>query len=266
MTNSDHTEDSASLLEPDEPPAFEVINAHGTSSAVLVCDHASNRVPRRLGTLGLDRAQLEDHIGWDPGAAEVARRLSAHLDAPLVMSSYSRLVIDCNRQLARADLVPEQSAGVPIPGNYAIRAKDKALRRNALFEPYHRAIKTLLDSRSHRASLLLSIHSFTPVLGGKPRPWHVGISNGRDRRFAALLLRVLAHDTSIVVGDNQPYPIDHAIDYTLKVHGEDRALPNIMIEIRQDGITTAASATAWATRLAVAHQRIEDEALRLSAL
>lgn len=251
-----------SLLEHGEPPAFEVVNAYGSSNAVLVCDHASNRVPRRLGTLGLDPQHLTDHIAWDPGAAEVARCLAVELDAPLVLSGYSRLVIDCNRPLGRDDSIAQQSDGVPVPGNSGLGPKDKALRRTALFEPYHRAISTLLDTRSHRPTLLLSIHSFTPVLGGQSRPWHIGISHGRDRRLAALLLDALAHAADIVVGDNQPYPIDSAIDYTLPTHGDGRGLANVMIEIRQDGIDTAAGAAEWASRLAAAYRRIEAEALR----
>ncbi|MBI3775248.1 MAG: N-formylglutamate amidohydrolase [Gammaproteobacteria bacterium] len=249
------------LLEPEEPPAFEIVNARGGGSAVLVCDHASNRVPRQLGSLGLNPAQLAEHIGWDPGAADVARRLAVHLDAPLVLSGYSRLIIDCNRQLGRADSIPQQSAGVPVPGNCGLASKEKELRRKVLFEPYHRAIGNLLASRANRPTLLLSIHSFTPVLAGIARPWHLGISNGRDRRLAALLLSVLVHDVEIVVGDNQPYPIDASVDYTLPVHAEARGLLNVMIELRQDGIATTAGAAVWAERLARAYRRIETEAL-----
>jgi len=122
-----------SLLRPDEPSAVEVVNAEGGSHIVLVCDHASNRVPTRLGTLGLDTARLADHIGWDPGAADVARRLSDSLDAPLILSGYSRLVIDCNRPLRSAESIPEQSAGVMVPGNRALSATDREIRVKELF-------------------------------------------------------------------------------------------------------------------------------------
>ena len=263
MTNSGNAESLMSLLEPTEPPAFNVVNIRGRSSAVLVCDHASHRVPHRLGSLGLEPARLMEHIGWDPGAAEVARRLSAQLDAPLILSGYSRLVIDCNRPLRSAESIPEQSAGVAVPGNCGLSLQDRALRIKTLFEPYHRAIDTLLDERAGRPTLLLSIHSFTPVLDNKPRPWNIGVSNGPDRRLAALMLRALAHDTSISIGDNQPYPIEADTDYTLTAHGEGRGLQNVMIEIRQDGITTATDAGVWATRLAEAYRRIETGALRV---
>ena len=262
MMEADIGETTMSFLEPDEPSPVEIVNADGTGSAVFVCDHASNRVPRRLGTLGLDAAQLADHIAWDPGAADVARRLSAHLDAPLVLSGYSRLVIDCNRPLRNAESIAEQSAGVPIPGNRGLCSKEREIRINALFRPYHGAIGRLLDSRTKRPSLLLSIHSFTPLLNGRTRPWHISVSYGRDRRLAALMLGALAHSGDFTVGDNKPYPIEDDVDYTIPVHGEGRALPSVMIEIRQDGIRAAADAAAWAARLADAYRLIETDALR----
>ncbi|RKT44261.1 N-formylglutamate amidohydrolase [Thiocapsa rosea] len=251
------------LLDPDEPPAFEIVNAAGAGSAVLVCDHASNRIPLRLGTLGLAPEQLADHIGWDPGAAEVARRLSGHLDAPLVSSGYSRLVIDCNRPLANTGSIAEESAGVPVPGNLGLSAEARAVRVETLFQPYHEAIDRLLDTRSNRPSLLLSIHSFTPVLNGEQRPWPVGVSHWRDRRFAALLSKALVGHVDGIVGDNQPYPIEEAVDYTVPVHGEGRGLHAIMIEIRNDGLRTTAQFDAWAERLAAAYREIEADALKL---
>jgi predicted N-formylglutamate amidohydrolase len=262
MMDSDTGASTVALLGPDEPPPVELVNAGGRSSAVLVCDHAANRVPRRLGMLGLDAVQLADHIGWDPGAGDVARQLSAHLDAPLVLSGYSRLVIDCNRPLRNTESIAEQSDSVPVPGNRGLSAEERERRVTALFWPYHDAIDRLLDGRIRRPSLLLSIHSFTPVLNGRPRPWHIGISHWRDRRLAALMLGILARSGEFTVGDNAPYPIDDDVDYTIPVHGEGRGLPSVMIEIRQDGIRTAAGATAWAARLADAYRMIEAEALR----
>ena len=251
----------SALLESDEFPAVEIINADGGSSAVLVCDHASNRVPRRLRLLGLGADALTDHIGWDPGAADVARRLSLHLDAPLVMSGYSRLVIDCNRWPSSAQSIAEQSAGVPVPGNCGLPPEERETRINALFRPYHRAIGRLLDGRSERPTLLLSIHSFTPVLNGRSRPWHIGVSYGHDPRLAVLLLGALTRQRGFTVGDNEPYPVEDDVDYTIPVHGEGRGLPSAMIEIRQDEVRTAARAAAWAARLAEAYRRLEAERL-----
>jgi len=263
MMDSDTGASTAALLGSDEPPPVELVNTGGHCSAVLVCDHASNRVPRQLGTLGLAAVQLADHIGWDPGAADVARRLSTLLDAPLVLSSYSRLVIDCNRPLRSAGSIAEQSDGVTVPGNCGLSPLERERRINALYRPYHDAIDRLLDGRTRRPSLLLSIHSFTPVLKGRARPWHIGVSHWRDRRLAALMLEALTRSGEFTVGDNAPYPIDADVDYTIPVHGEGRGLPSVMIEIRQDGIQTAAGAAAWAARLAESYRLIEAEALRL---
>lgn len=253
------------LLGPGEPPVFEVVNLDGASDVVLVCDHASNRIPQCLGTLGLDDIHLTDHIAWDPGAAVVARKLSTLLDAPLILSGYSRLVIDCNRPLSGADSIPERSANVPVPGNCDLALEDRDTRINALFRPYHDAITRLLDSRTNRTTLLFSIHSFTPVLFGQTRPWHIGISNGRDRRLAALLLGALACTKDCVVGDNKPYPVGDGFDYTIPAHGDSRGLPSVMIEIRQDGIRTAQDAAMWAERIAQAYRMVEVNTRRYFA-
>ena len=263
MMSSDADLTLLPLLGPDELPAFELINPQGQSNAVLVCDHASNRVPQRLGNLGLDAAQLAEHIAWDPGAAEVARLLCAELDAPLVLSGYSRLVIDCNRPLHNAESIAAQSAGILVPGNLDLSRQQRESRINALFRPYHDAIDQLLESRIRQPSLLLSIHSFTPVLHEQSRPWHIGVSFWRDRRFASLLIDALSRSGDIIVGDNQPYPIEADIDYTIPVHGEARKIPSAMIEIRQDGIRTVTGVAAWATRLAEAYRLCETAALKI---
>jgi predicted N-formylglutamate amidohydrolase len=246
------------LLENDEPPAFEVVNACGASKFVLVCDHASKRVPRCLDNLGLTPEQLDDHIGWDPGAADVARLLSKNLDAPLILSGYSRLVIDCNRPLQSAQSIPAQSAEVLVPRNQNIIDEDRAWRVNNLFTPYHNAINQLLADRKNRSTIFLSIHSFTPILNGQYRPWHIGISFWRDHSLAKSLINALNKDKDIVVGDNEPYAIDAEFDYAIPVHGEGRGLPSAMIEIRQDGIRTAAGVAAWAARINQACQKIES--------
>lgn len=261
MTGPDGVASTAPLLGPDEPPAFETVNATGPSSVVLVCDHASNRVPRRLGTLGLYADRLAEHIGWDPGAAEVARRLSDHLDAPLVLSGYSRLVVDCNRRPDSIQSIPEQSAGVPVPGNIGLCSEERRQRRRALFAPYHEAISRLLDGRAGRPALLLSIHSFTPALNGRARPWHVGLSPGHNRRLGELMCGALARDGRLTVGYDRPYPIDRDNDYTIPVHGDGRGLPCVMIEIRQDKVRSEAQAADWAGRLAEAYCGVEADAL-----
>ena len=265
MTGTANAKTTHALLTQDDPPAFEIVNSEGSASAVLVCDHASNRIPRRLGTLGLRSKQLADHIAWDLGAAEVSRSLSARLDAPLVLSGYSRLVIDCNRPLNSSESIAEQSAGVPIPGNRELMPHERQMRVDGLFRPYHRAIDQLLNGRTGRPSLLFSLHSFTPMLDGQQRPWPIAVSYGRDRRLAALLLRALARCGDLHVGENEPYPVEDAYDYTIPIHGEGRGIPHVMIEIRQDGIQTPADAAAWGARLAEIYRLVETDALALVA-
>lgn len=247
---------SEALLDTDEPPAWTVDNPRGAGTAVVVCDHASNRIPRCLDGLGLSAAELAGHIAWDPGAVDVARRLAELLDAPFVASGYSRLVIDCNRPLASEESMPLRSDGMVIPGNHSINAADREIRTASLFHPYHRAIAEVLDRRAAagRPSLLLSIHSFTPVLNGRRRPWQVGFAYGRDKRLALLLLDAFAGDGGVVVGHNQPYRVEDAFDYTIPTHGEQRGVPHVLIELRQDLLTTPERCADWAARLAEAYR------------
>ena len=245
------------LLADDERPAFEIVNANGSSNFVLVCDHASKRVPRSLSKLGLTTDQLDDHIGWDPGAADVARLLSQNLNAPLVLSGYSRLVIDCNRPLQSVQSIPEQSAGVLIPGNQNVNEEQRALRVNDLFHPYHSAITQLLESRKNRTTYLLSIHSFTPVLNNQPRPWNIAVSFWRDNYFAQKLIDALSRSEHIRVGNNEPYAIDAEFDYAVPVHGEGRGLPSAILEIRQDSIRSAEGVSDWAERITAACLQIK---------
>jgi predicted N-formylglutamate amidohydrolase len=263
MMDSVMAEEPPNLLGPEDPAPVELVNPRGGGHALLVCDHASNRVPERLGSLGLGRDMLQGHIAWDPGAADVARRLAAELDCPLVLSGYSRLVVDCNRPPGHPGSMPGRSAGVAIPGNEGLSSTDRTSRIDALFRPYHDAIAGLLDARSHKRTALISIHSFTPVLNGAPRPWQLGISHWRDNRLAELLLGALRRVGDLTLGDNEPYPIEEEIDYTIPMHGERRALPSVMIEIRQDEIRAPADAVAWAARIASAYGLIEDELPRL---
>jgi len=257
---------AAPLLDAAESPAFQVLNPGGRGSTVLVCDHASNRVPRRLQDLGLSSQQLAEHVSWDPGAADVARALSVLIDAPLVLSGYSRLVIDCNRPLHSPESIPERSDGVEVPGNRHLSASDRRQRIATFFHPYHKAIDELLDQRQQQATVLLSIHSFTPVFNGQRRPWHVGTAYWHDHRLAERLRRALMQQGDINVGFNQPYPIEDEFDYTIPVHGEARGLASAMIEIRQDQVQSQATgAEAWAARLAQALQAIEAPSRALNA-
>ncbi|MGE3773510.1 MAG: N-formylglutamate amidohydrolase [Gammaproteobacteria bacterium] len=240
------------LLGPQEPPAVSVARAASDSPFLLTCDHASNRIPATLGDLGVPAAARERHIAWDIGALAVARGLSAALDATLVASGYSRLVIDLNRPLHRHDLCPVLSEDTSIPGNVALAETEKQRRCAALFEPYHDTIARLLDARAARgqSTLLVAIHSFTPVYAGVARPWEIALLSNRDRRVADCLLRALHRDHVLHVGDNIPYRLTDDGDYGVPVHGERRGLPHVLVELRQDTVASAGGQRAWVERLA----------------
>lgn len=226
-------------------------NAGGTGPFVIVCDHASRRVPREYGTLGLDAVALQAHIAWDPGALGVARHVSQQLDAPLLWPDVSRLVIDCNRDPAAPDLIVTEPDGTPVPGNAHLQRTDRDRRLAGIHAPYHAAIEALLAKR-HDAGLttaLIAIHSFTPVWKGRPRPWQIGVVFGDDRRLADELLEGLRTDPSLTVGINQPYSPADRVYYTVERHATPRGLPAVMIEIRNDVIADEPGQRQWADRL-----------------
>jgi predicted N-formylglutamate amidohydrolase len=241
-----------SCLGSDDPPPYLALTSAGAAPVLITCDHASNRVPHALGTLGLAPAELARHIGWDIGAAEVSRRLATRLDAPAILANYSRLVIDCNRDPDDATFIPETSDGVAIPGNRGLSDEVRAARRGAIFAPYHAAIAAWLEPQLARgvAPVVLSIHSFTPVMAGRARPWHVGILWDADPRIPVPLLEALRADPALVVGDNEPYSARDPHGYTIEHHAVSRGLPHVAIELRQDLIAQGDGARAWADRLA----------------
>jgi predicted N-formylglutamate amidohydrolase len=238
------------LLHPDEPPAVESFREDAASPWVLLCDHASRRMPRALADLGLSESDLESHIAWDPGARGVALRLSEALDAPLVASGYSRLVIDANRPLGADSSIPEVTCGVAVPGNVALSAERRKEREDELFRPYHERVAEVLARRDARGtrSVLLSVHSFTPELFGERRPWHVGLLYGRDPRLARALLAELESERGWVVGDNQPYRVTDRGDYAIPVYGERAGRLSVLLELRQDLLVTPSAQTEMADR------------------
>lgn len=242
---------NARLLGPDEPPAFRILREHGRSEYFLTCDHAGNLLPRALGALGLRPSELERHIAWDIGAAELARRMAGALDAFLIVQTYSRLAIDCNRPPHSPSSIPQVSESTPIPGNQNLGRADADTRQREIFQPYHDRIAAELDARSGsgRTTILVAVHSFTPVFNGESRPWHAGVLYHRDARFAHLLLELLRAESGLIVGDNQPYSVSDETDYAIPVYGERRSIPHVELEIRQDLLADESGLTAWANRL-----------------
>lgn len=245
-------DESLQLLAAEDPAPFQVHRAHGASPFVLVADHAGQAIPRRLGDLGLPQAERDRHIGWDIGIAGVTQRLSEKLDAFAILQAYSRLVIDCNRPLDAAGSIVTHSDGTPVPGNQRLHEADRIARALEIFAPYHARITEELDRRSAgpRPPVLIAMHSFTPQLGGVSRPWHAGVLYHRDTRLAHALLAALRAEPGLVVGDNEPYAISDGSDYAIPVHGEQRGLLHVELEIRQDLIADARGQDEWAERLA----------------
>ncbi|MGA7263713.1 MAG: N-formylglutamate amidohydrolase [Stellaceae bacterium] len=242
----------AALLEPDEPDPVTLANESGGSVFFLTCEHAGRTFPRRLGRLGLSEAETLRHIAWDIGIGAVGRELSQLLNAAVILQTYSRLVIDCNRDPNVPSSIPEISEDTEIPGNHGLTEADRAARVDAIFRPYHNAIAAALDRRAaaDRPSVLVALHSFTPLFKGVSRPWHVAVLFNRDPRLAHALAELLRAEGDLMVGENEPYRVSDLTDYTVPVHGERRGLPHVEIEIRQDLITDAAGQREWAERLA----------------
>ncbi|HET6838138.1 MAG TPA: N-formylglutamate amidohydrolase [Bradyrhizobium sp.] len=244
----------------DVPPVLEE-NPAGRSPFLLTCDHYGRSIPRILGDLGLPESELTRHIAWDIGIAGVAEALAKQLDAHLIAQRYSRLVIDCNRPLTAPGSIPRISEATIIPGNEGLAHEAMEARRRAIFDPYHRRIREAIDRRLHAGipTVLVSLHSFTPVYAGIARPWHVGTlyRPRRDVMLPPLLLKWLRAEPDLVVGDNEPYAVSEETDYTIPVHGEARGLMNTGIEIRQDLIADSAGEAEWAERLARIFAEIE---------
>jgi predicted N-formylglutamate amidohydrolase len=240
------------LLDPDEPNPVTFDNEAGRSVFFLTCDHAGRTIPRRLDRLGLPDHETQRHIAWDIGIGAVGRQLSRLLDAAVVLQTYSRLVIDCNRDPKVASSIPQISETTEIPGNRGLTETARTTRVETIFRPYHDTIAAALDRRAaaDRTTVLVALHSFTPVFKGVARPWHAAVLYNRDARLAHPLFELLSAEDGLVVGDNEPYAVSDLTDYTVPVHGERRGLPHVEIEIRQDQIADPAGQTAWAERLA----------------
>jgi predicted N-formylglutamate amidohydrolase len=243
-----------------EAAPVRVFNRHAAGPYVLLCDHASNHIPHGYGTLGLAESELTRHIAWDPGAAPVSRRMAERLDAVLVESAVSRLIVDCNRPPDAPDLIPATSETTEIPANLSIAADERARRMALAHAPFHDTIEAIVADRlaAGRPTMIVSVHSFTPVYRGVSRPWHVGIIHDGDERLSAPMIAALSAIDGVVVGDNEPYAPADRVYYSLERHARSRELPCAMIEIRNDAIADAAGEELWAARLATILSGIQE--------
>lgn len=231
----------------------------GRSPFLFIGDHAGNVIPSRLGRLGLAPEELQRHIAWDIGIAELGTLLSETMDATFVRQTYSRLVVDCNRRPDAVDAMVPVSDATVVPGNASLSDEARAARLAALHDPYHRAIAAEIVRRQAdgRTTVMIALHSFTPSLAdGKVRPWHVGVLHDRgDQSFALALIDEFRRDVALVVGDNEPYRMD-LIDYTVPRHCYPDRLPYAELEVRQDLIGDDEGQRRWAARLAEALDRV----------
>jgi predicted N-formylglutamate amidohydrolase len=239
------------LLEGEDVPAI-VENEGGSSPVLLICEHAGKRIPAKLGTLGLPDAEIARHIGWDIGAAGVARGLAELIDAPCVLQRYSRLVYDCNRPPGSPGAMPEVSETTPVPGNRNLPEADRLARIEEIYRPFHAAIGTLIDARMRGGigSVIVTIHSFTPVFKGVRRDLDFGVLHDEDARLADAMLAHAGRWRGIVARRNEPYGPADGVCHTLNMHAGARGLAGAMLEIRNDLIADQAGQAAWAARLA----------------
>ncbi|NCF36187.1 MAG: hypothetical protein GWP56_07335 [Gammaproteobacteria bacterium] len=247
MTSSD-----ASIIGPDDPAPYSIINERGKASVLLAGDHVSNVIPKSLDNLGLDEATLQQHIAYDIGTRKLIYHLVEHLDAPAVLAGYSRLVVDLNRSLEDPSVMPEVSDDVVIPGNQNMSREHRNERIHCCYTPYRKAIDTMLHRCRENGVVpaFISIHSFTPQMAGFVRPWHAGILWDKDPRIPLpLMANLCAHPDGFNIGDNEPYSGKHPADYTIDHHAEAAGLPHVSIEIRQDLVDTEDGAERWATIL-----------------
>ncbi|MDE1991934.1 MAG: N-formylglutamate amidohydrolase [Rhizobiaceae bacterium] len=208
----------------------------GKSPFFIICEHASRTLPEQFGDLGLPAEALSSHIAWDPGALAVARKISASLDATLVHQRFSRLIYDCNRPPESPGAMPETSEIYSIPGNHHLAPEARRARTEALYIPFHERIRTLLKNRAARGqnSVIVTIHSFTPVYNGKQRAVELGILHDEDRWLADRMLDAAAQAPLYRTERNEPYGPEDGVTHTLKLHGLANGLHNVMIEVRND--------------------------------
>lgn len=242
------------MLGVTEPPMTtgpDIVNANGRGRVLVLCDHASNHIPEDLAGLGLSPRHLHDHIAYDIGAAAVSRRLSELMDTPAVLATVSRLVVDLNRDPDNQDPVPAQSDGIAIPGNRHLSDKARAERLAHYFEPYHQACDRQITAMMARgaAPLVIGVHSFTPVMAGRARPWEIGFLYDRDPRLFYAFKDLLSTRWRFTVGNNEPYS-GNELYYTMRRHGERHGHLQVVVEIRQDQIRTEAGQNRWAEILA----------------
>ncbi|MBX7145988.1 MAG: N-formylglutamate amidohydrolase [Alphaproteobacteria bacterium] len=239
------------LLNPNDPNPIFIYNKNSLSPLILLADHGGRAIPQKLNNLGLSSNLLKLHIAYDIGIKNVGIKLAQYLDSMFIMNHYSRLVIDCNRATSSPDCISPISDNILIPGNNNLLSTEQLFRVTEIYLPYHNYINNIINHslQNHKVPILVSLHSFTPVMQGYQRPWHIGILWNRDKRLATLMFNLLKEDTHLCVGDNQPYSGQTCTGYTLPFHAESLGIPHVLIELKQDLIDHEDGVCFWAKKL-----------------
>jgi predicted N-formylglutamate amidohydrolase len=239
------------ILQNAEPPPFRWENKQGAGRGFVLCDHASCRVPKALKNLGMKKSDLRRHIGWDIGVTGAGRHIARKLDMPLLLASYSRLVADLNRAPGHRECMAEVSDHIPVPANMGLSAREKKRRLDEIFWPYQMEIGRQTKKMLGRdiVPLLVAVHSFTPQMDGKKRPWDIGILFNHEKKIAKTFAREFRKRyPKYRIGENAPYSLkdERFKGSTIWRWGEQQGLPYIFVEFRQDLIDTPRKARRWA--------------------
>jgi predicted N-formylglutamate amidohydrolase len=234
-------------VKPFAEEAVVVDNRDGAGPFVIVCDHASNFIPREFDSLGLASSELSRHIAFDPGALGVSKQMSSRMDAPLVRSTASRLLIDCNRPLDAPDLITTVSEVTRIPGNADLNEEQRQERIGRFYTPFHEAIQSVAMPRlkSGMQPGFIAVHSFNPTYRGVARPWEIGLIFDEGSDWALAMAEMLRAEFGFNVGLNEPYSPQDRVYHTLSLHARSQGLPAVMIEVRNDEISTEIQQIQW---------------------
>jgi predicted N-formylglutamate amidohydrolase len=238
------------VLTAKEPPPFRVLNPRGKGAGLVICDHSSNLVPRSLKGLGIRKPELNRHIGWDIGTENIGRRISKILDMPAVLAGYSRLVIDLNRDPDHRECIIRESDHTQIPANAGLSRAARERRLKELYWPYHKQLGKQVDRLVKKGPppLLLAVHSYTPEMGGVRRHWHIAVLWNKQEKLAKkLIAEIRKNNPGILVGENEPYSLknERFKGSTIWRHAEERGLPYVFVEFRQDLVDTQEKAAQW---------------------
>lgn len=236
------------MLSETEPTPARLFNPSGNGPFVFGCEHAGNRIPEALGTLGLTEAELTRHIAWDIGAARLTELIADGLDCPAVLQNYSRLVYDCNRTVDHEGAFVIDADGSFVKGNADLTTSEKLAREKAIYRPFHDKLTALIEHRLRHAERFgyVAVHSFNETVRGKQRPWHIGMIYNQHSTMSKFLIDWFRANTAYVVGDNEPYSPADAVDHTIRVQAEARSIPYTMIEVRNDLLRNGIGVMNWA--------------------